>query len=475
METEQKTYKLLPTIQRFHESSATIRCIVGPVGSGKTTAAAFEVCWYIPRQLFDRYGIRQTRWVIVRNTYSELRDTTQRTVFDWFPHGREQKQANIYTIQWPYKGATLEVELLFRSCDRPDDVKKFKSLEITGYWVDESIEVADEIKRMLKNRIGRFPAKSPKKYGIETTNPPEVEMPTYHQFAWDTPPPGPLPTTKPLEDHAGFWQPPRENEENLPDGYYDDLLKFYADNPDWADTYVEGKPGIIVQGKLVYKNFKRDYHVAKESLIWCRDVIFRGWDNSGNCPACIAVQLPTAGQAQVIKEWHTEREGIVDFTWRVVEDSNRLWPNAEYVDWADPAGFNQFSKKIGGFTSNAELMASEEAGAVEVEASEQNFTARRESVDQLMGRIDGLLIDPGCIRLINGFLGGYHYKEIGGPGTGIYSTEPVKNKFSHPHDALQYVIVRLFRARKPGSGDEEEDRRFVDDQRRRQPDEDTGY
>ena len=228
-------YNPIPTIQRFHESSAPIRCIVGPVGSAKTTGAAWEICYYIPYYMFQEFGIKKTRFVIVRNSYSELIDTTQKTIFEWFPFGKHLKQRQTYTIIYPDDG--VEVELMFRSCDRPQDVKKFKSLEITGYWIDESIEVAQEVKKMLKNRIGRFPKKSPARYGIETTNPPDVEHPTYSEFEWDTPPPGPVSSIKPKKNHIGFWQPPRENDINLRQNYYNDLVTDYADSPDWISMY----------------------------------------------------------------------------------------------------------------------------------------------------------------------------------------------------------------------------------------------
>ena len=468
--SETITYNLLPTIEKFHKSMAQYRAIVGPVGSGKTSAAAYEVCWYLPRRLFDKYEIKKTRGVVVRNTYSELRDTTQRTVFEWFPHGQHKVQENIYILRWPYKGQVLEVEMLFRSCDRAEDVKKFKSLEVTWYWGDESIEIAEAIFLMLATRIGRFPKKCPESYGIETTNPPDVESETYSKFQWKCPPPegSPLPSKQPLVDHVGFWQPPGENVENLPPGYYSRLREAYRDHPDWADSYIDSKPGMIIKGKLVYNNFRRKLHVAAEPLVWCKDVIFRGWDNTGNCPAAVAVQIPTAMQPQVIHEWHTDREGIVDFTRRVMVDSNRMWPDAEYVDYADPAGTAQISKRGGGFTSNATLM--EEVG-VEVESSEQNFTARRESVEQALGRIDGLLISPTCVRLINGFMGGYHFPEIG--TTGTHADAPEKNKWSHVHDGLQYVMVKLFRAKKPR--DEHAMLRRKREQDARKPGKRTGY
>jgi hypothetical protein len=78
---------------------------------------------------------------------------------------------------------------------------------------------------------------------------------------------------------------------------------------------------------------------------------------------------------------------------------------------------------------------------VDVEPSEQNWTARKESVEQQLKIIDGLLIDPKCVRLINGFMGGYNYAEIGTSGS--FRDKPTKNRWSHVHDSLQYVLVKL--------------------------------
>lgn len=435
MTEETKVYRPLPTIERFHRSPAQIRCIVGPVGSGKTSGAAWEVCDYLPEFLFQQYQITSSRWVVVRNSYRELQDTTMRTVFNWFSWGDHKKQENIYTLNYP---DGFSVEILFRSCDNPDDIKKFKSLEVTGYWIDESIEVPEEVKKMLKNRIGRFPQMCPVRFGIETTNPPDFEHPTYSEFAWDTPPPGPIPQGQPLKNHVGFWQPPRENERNLRPRYYDDLISDYKDSPDWIATYVQGKPGIIVQGKLVHNNFRRDLHVAKEPLVWAKGELWRGWDNSGNTPACVVVQMPRPRHIQVLKEFYTDKMGLVDFAEWVKTECNISYPGARYQDWADPAGENEYSKKEGGFTSNAKLMR--EIG-INVKPSEQNWTARKESLETELGRIDGILIDSGCTRLINGFIGGYHYPEIG--KTGTYATKPEKNKFAHVVESLQYVVLKI--------------------------------
>ncbi|MCU0521332.1 MAG: phage terminase large subunit [Anaerolineae bacterium] len=443
VEQEQIRYDPLPTLQDFHNSSEMVRCIVGPVGSGKTTAAAWEIAYFLPEFLFREYGIKRTRWIVVRNTYVELRDSTLRTMQYWFPGAFEapywsesKMTARVVKEDW-------EAEILFRSCDRPDHIKKLKSLEITGYWIDESIEVPEEIKNMLKNRIGRFPPKSPEKYGIETTNPPDVEHPTYSQFKWNQPPPGPLSSREPLEGHAGFWQPAGENNRNLPAGYYEELRKAYRDNPDWIDMYIDGKPGVMITGKLVFNNFRRDYHVAKEPIKWTGGELIFGWDNSGNMPACIVLQVVGPQRCQILREYFHDKMNIVDFTNHVVQQVNRDFPGAkDVVHWGDPAGNTQYAKKEGGFTSNAALMA--DCG-VEVGPSEQNFQARIEAVDQMLARIDGVLIDPGCTRLINGFLGGYCYppnKSL----MGEYLPNVLKNKYAHLQDALQYAMVRLFKA-----------------------------
>ena len=435
--TKIRSYETIPTIKRFHESPAQIRCLVGPVGSGKTTGAAWELCYYLPYFMMERYGIKNTRWVVVRNTYQELLDTTQATLFEWFDWGKYLKTQKKYQLVYPGEGPVLEI--LFRSCDTALDVKKFKSLDLTGYWIDESIEVDESVKLMLKNRIGRYPSKCPAMFGIETTNPPDVEHPVYSQFEWYEPPPGPVPKGTPLKNHKGFWQPPGENAPNLRPGYYDDLRSMYADNQDWVDMYIDAKPGVISFGKTVYANFERERHLSVTPIIWSGSPLYRGWDNSGICPACVVVDMPAEGCIRILAEFHTEKMGIVDFSNYVISMCNRKFPGAMIDgEWGDPAGAARFSASDGGFTSNAELMI--KAAGIVVTASEQNVTARLSSVDDFLSRDGGLIIDPECVRLINGFLGGYCYKKL--PG-GEYSDQIVKNRFSHVHDALQYITVKL--------------------------------
>lgn len=475
-------YEAIPTIADFHSYDTAQRCIVGPVGSGKTSGATIEMIMNISRHMANTYGVTETRGVILRNTYLELRDTTLKTVNDWFPWGEwtaGERRLDVYFPKSEGCNFDLHVEVLFRSCDRPEDMKKFKSLEITWFWADEANEINEDIKRMLRNRIGRFPRKCPARFGVETSNPFSIDHPMYWQYNWvppgvdvskypvnpktleyvpipgkvdaygrfiPWPVPGPYPKRKPLGGFLGWWQPPHENDANLRAGYYDDLRREYGVNPDWVSMYIDGKPGVRVEGKLVYANFNASRHCPVDPITWNGSPLYFGWDNSGNFPAAVVLQLAGPLQVEVLHEWYSEKEGIVDFTRRVLMDTAAMYEGCTVAaHYGDPAGGNRYSKAAGGLTSNSQLQY-DECGIIII-PSEQNPDARIQAVDQMLARSDAIKINNSCTRLIEGFIGGYVFPERLG-FQGEYMLHPVKNKYSHPHDALQYVMVRLFSPRK---------------------------
>ena len=56
-------------------------------------------------------------------------------------------------------------------------------------------------------------------------------------------------------------------------------------------------------------------------------------------------------------------------------------------------------------------------------------------------RQPGLLVDSRCTVLIRGFEVGYQYKRLGVSGEARYELKPNKNKYSHVHDACQYMML----------------------------------
>ena len=82
--------------------------------------------------------------------------------------------------------------------------------------------------------------------------------------------PGPYPKAyrKPIEGYFGWWQPPHENDENLKEGYYEDLMRDYGNNKEWINMYILGQPGVRVRGKPVYANYQATKHSSRELIEW---------------------------------------------------------------------------------------------------------------------------------------------------------------------------------------------------------------
>ena len=146
------------TLKAFMKDNTFFRGIRGPVGSGKSVGCCIEVFRRALGQEKNSKGIRRSRWAIIRNTNPQLRTTTIKTWLDWFPESDWGK----FTWSVPYthhiKKGDIDLEVLFLALDRPEDVKKLLSLELTGIWVNEAREIPKSIMDACTMRVGRFPS-----------------------------------------------------------------------------------------------------------------------------------------------------------------------------------------------------------------------------------------------------------------------------------------------------------------------------
>ncbi len=110
-------------------------------GNSGTSTACCHKMWKISmEQKPDAYGIRRTRWVVVRNTYADLKETTLKTWRYWMEEKAmgslgEVKMTNppSHHIKWGMKdGTTVDAEFLFLALDQEEDVRKLLSLERRG-------------------------------------------------------------------------------------------------------------------------------------------------------------------------------------------------------------------------------------------------------------------------------------------------------------------------------------------------------
>lgn len=447
-------YTAVPTARMFHNSTAFVRGIMGPVGSGKSVACCWEIAIRSMQQKPNSHGVRKTRWAIIRNTYPELKVTTIKTWQEWFPHHISPFNWGSPITSWlkiPLAdGTNVDAEIIFLALDRPQDVKKLLSLELTGFWINEARELPKAILDAATGRVGRYPAKRDGgptwTGGFLDTNPPdddhwwyalsEVKQPNGWKFFRQPPA-----LIREGDDYMP--NPDAENIENHSLGYNYYLNMVGGKSLDWINVYVMGNYGTVMDGRPVYPEWNDNKHVSKEPLEPMRGLPIRlGWD-FGLTPACAFFQISPKGQLVILDECVSQEMGIRTFVNEVVKPKlANDYDNMKVISYGDPAGTQRSQTEE---DTCMQILAEE--GIPTDPASSQEYIKRRESVARyLTMMIDdepGLILDPKCRYLRKGFNGAYKYDRIQVPGEERFKDRPSKTLASHVHEGLQYGALEV--------------------------------
>ena len=435
-------YQASRTMTEFHTAMNFVRALMGPIGSGKSVACCIEMLKKSFEQEPDAQGIRKTRWVVVRNTYRELIDTTIQTFFDWYPEHLgvfKKMDLKFITEQQLPDGTVAHIEFLFRALDKPDDIKKLLSLEVTGGWINEAREIPKQIMDMLIGRLGRYPRKidgrgGPTWHGlIMDTNPPDSDHWWYKLFEVEHP-----------DSYALFKQPSglspeAENIENLPDGYYDNMQA--GKDKEWINVYVHGQYGFVQDGKPVFPEYKDDVHSTSDKIDLPSDAIIYIGIDFGLTPAATFGYLTSGHRWIIFDELVTEDMGAVNFGQLLSQKIHREYPNHKFEIYADPAGDQRAQTDE---TTPFMVLAAQGISAVPTYTND--FIVRREAVAAPLSRMDfagnpGFLIGPKAIMCRKALAGGYKYKRMAVTGQERYMDKPDKGRYSHVADSLQYLMV----------------------------------
>ena len=412
------------TLKKFLKSDNFFRGIRGPVGSGKSVACCIEVFRRALQQQKNQNGIRKSRWAVIRNTNPQLKTTTIKTWLDWFP---EQEWGH---FRWsvPYthyiKKGEIDCEVIFLALDRPEDVKKLLSLELTGVWINEAREIPKSIIDACTMRVGRFPSMregGASWYGVFCdTNAPEEDH-WWPIMAGDVPTPDHISRDEALmlvkPDNWSFYtQPSGMNEKRMKDGvlegytdsiyaenkinltpkYYNNIIK--GKTKGWIDVYVLNKLGAIEEGKPVYPSFKQEVHLSNENLKPINTLpVIIGID-FGLTPAAVF------GQKNVLGKWHILHELVcfdmvaVRFAELLKSDITRYFRGYDIEIYGDPAG--DFRSQTDERTPFQILRNS---GLRATPAPSNDISLRIESVENALNRMvdgqAGFLVDNRCINL----------------------------------------------------------------------------
>jgi hypothetical protein len=462
--------------RRFMLSTKFVRGIRGPVGSGKSTTCCVEILRKAKEQAPNHAGVRRSRWAVVRNTNPELKTTTIKTWLDLYPE--EQWGEFNWSVPYTHRldfmledGTRVDLEVIFLALDRPEDVKKLLSLELTGIWGNEARELPKAVIDGMTMRVGRFPSMregGPSWYGvILDTNAPDTDH-WWPILAGESPVPDYLPPEEQLmlqrpPNWEFFTQPPAmiervdpstkrvigyddnpaaENFKNLVPGYYANMIQ--GKTRSWIAIYVLNRLGRDDDGKAVHSGFVEETHVARQQLQPIPKLKIIVGIDFGLTPAAVFGQRSPRGQWLTHRELVTSDMGILRFAELLKSECASAFPDHTLRDfefYGDPSG--DYRSPTDERTPFDILRA---AGINCYPAPGDNDPVLRvEAGDATLARmVDGApgeLIDPRCTILIRGLAGGYHYKRLPVAGEARYQDKPDKNRFSHVCEARQYMLL----------------------------------
>ena len=451
------------TIRSFIRSHKTSQLfynwIIGPVGSGKTTALFMKLIHLAKKQAPSQDGIRRTRAVVVRNTMPQLKDTTLVSWGYWFKDGIAGKwnaTDKIFTLKY----ADVVCEVLFRPLDTPDDVARVLSLEINFAILDEFVEIPKPIVDALSARLGRY--KQPDGtlvtiWGMWGSSNPSTEDNWWFDYLhgdamlkWTADADefnrrkaehvmryGSTPNAIYFHQPSGFSEQ-AENLENLPGnrGYYSQAAKGKSDA--WVKQFIEAQWGFSIAGQPVVPQFREEVHVARRPLQWNK-----------HKPLIVSLDPGIAGSAMLL--WQDDYDGRINIYRELVQEGygaqrlieERLIPvlrqdfhGAEVIIVPDPAAANRTPTDEGSVVKIFKRYFQ-----VEVE-SNNRFPLRLNAIEHFTSKLiqgtGAVQIDPrGCPVLIRALKGGWRYtadlkKDI------LKGSQPDKNPFSHVGDAFGY-------------------------------------
>jgi len=462
-------FKATPTMTAFMQSSAYVRVLAGPIGSGKSVCCTHDLMYWASLQAPNEDGIRKTRFLIVRNTADQLKSTTFKTINDWFPDGvyghYKVSDKTFYFRLRLADNTVVQTEWMFIALDTPDDVRKALSLEATGLWGNEARELHPEVVDGLLMRVNRYPSMKDggvtRPGAIFDTNMPEED--SWWEDRMENPPrnweifkqpPAVLPLKAwiqkfrrdPPEDavirsNKGVEyavDPGHDNYDNLSKTYYPNTGEGKTDN--FIRVYLRSQYGRSAGGKPIYEEtFVAERHattglqaIRSDNYPLCIGLDF------GRQPAAVIMQVAPNGQVLVLSEVCAENMGMKKFVQAKLRPHlYEHYPMLAHYLAPDPAGFQKTQL---GEQSPAKWLASE--GFELVRPNSNDPEVRVTAVESLlMAGVDTqprFLIDRVKAPLTYQGLNGKYRWKTNKHGDMMATKEPVKNKYSHPNEALQY-------------------------------------
>ena len=449
-------YDAPPTLATFMKSAAFGRIAAGPVGSGKTTACLIEILRRSMAQAKAPDGYRYTRWAVVRQTLKQLKDTVLKDAQSWFEGlGEWRVSENTYYLDF----ADVKSELVFIPLENAEDQARLLSMQLTGAWLSEAIEMNFDVLAPVSGRIGRYPSGNrgvPSWYGIIADTNMPVELSDWHKFMTEPPPnwqvfiqpSGMAPNAENLNyllQTEETRQLPFDHPIRVARGrkYYEQFLEMYGSDHPWVKRYVYAQYGDDPSGEAVFKStFKPSFHVVPETLVIPGYPLIIGQDFGRN-PWSLIGQVDHLGRLIIHQEVPATNVGL---ELHVVEKLRPVLFRDKYIMSkvivvGDPSGI------AGGVIAEESCFdALKRLGFPAFPAPTNDIAPRLRAVEALLGRQTNagptlMISGTGCPWLVRAMSGGYRFKKHKDGGLRTVPEKFDKEGFSHVADCLQYICL----------------------------------
>lgn len=407
MDASAVVYNCIPSLRPFHMSDARVRVVRGPVGSGKTTAMIAECLRVACEQAPDPVdGIRRTRMLVVRNTMPQLKQTCLasilaflRPIATWHPSDGVVK----------FRFGDVESDWYLLPLDRPQNIQRLLSLELTFAWISEAREVPVEIVRNVLTRCSRYPSKAnggPTRWGmVMESNSFRIDSPWY-EFLEEK-----LPDNWEYFVQPGARSPEADWLHLLDKDYYPELVKNSSEA--FIHQYIDNEYGDSLDGQAVFKNsFRKDFHVSKFPLdpSWHNPLII-GMDFARH-PAAVLMQVDGTGRMHVLDEVDSGGNmGVERFVTELLYPRlmSERFHGLQFYAVGDPSGADR-----GQIGEESVFSALKRLGIPAFPAATNAIEPRIRAVEKflLQQRNGGpaFIIDPRCKLTIEGFTSRYRFK-----------------------------------------------------------------
>lgn len=463
-----------PKAAAFVESDAPITVIIGPEGSGKTMAACQKMLWAAQQQAPSPHdGVVRVKGYIIRSTYRDLWDKSIPSYrqfwgedppgagWEW-TGGKGEPATHIIRLRIPdptAPGGLRHYELIheFRAIGDANIDDFVAGLEPTWVYCNEVNTLPKGVLSKLYRRCGRYPAPHDRpKDGVirwfglfADMNPEDENHWTFEELMTAARKDG----VRLIQQPSGF-SPEAENMASLRQIHPDYYRHKAASMEPWeVARMIEGKWGYNRDGQPVYADdWVNELHSFEDEIEPDPNLPIWALVDAGGRPALVWCQQTRDGTMVLFDELTTADNDFADvetFARRAMAQKKERYPKLRV------AGFIPDPSANARLVSASQDIAEEDRTWIRMFWLLTGWPPTIPTTNDLNQRVravrrrlragpKGLRVSPRCKVVRAGFNSGYKMRKVGADGTATELRDRiVKNRYSHPHDAVQYGALVL--------------------------------